>query len=455
MMAEVQTVAVIDIGKTNLKLALVDLARGEEIAVETAPNRVRSGPPWPHFDTGAQWDFLSAAMARLAARHRIDGIAVTTHGACAALLDADGDLAAPVMDYEFTGPDSLRAEYDHIRPPFAETGSPALPMGLNLGAQLHYALHTDPDLAARITHVLTWPQYWGFRLTGQVACDLSSLGCHTDLWNPLARDWSSLPAALGLAGKMAPARRPDAVLGSLTPALQAAWGLGPVPVVVGIHDSNASLLPHLKGREAPFAVVSTGTWVICMAIGGASVTLDPSRDTLINVDTYGNSVPSSRFMGGRENEILRAGSAAEGSPADAAEVLDKGIMHLPAVVQDSGPFPGRSHRWTTRPQTEGQGAVAVGYYLGLMTGECLRLIGAAGPILVEGPFSGNRWFLAMLASATGRVVIPSAARTGTALGAALLFAMPSAPPQKEGPISPDPRLKGYAMAWQAIVRRMS
>lgn len=454
-MTHVQTVAVIDIGKTNVKLALVDLALGEEIAVETAPNRVLQGPPWPHFDTGTQWDFVTQAMARLAARHRIDGIAVTTHGACGAFLAADGTLAAPVMDYEFTGPDSLRAEYDRIRPPFAETGSPALPMGLNLGAQLHYALQADPGLADRTAHVVTWPQYWGFLLTGQVACDLSSLGCHTDLWNPLAGDWSSLPAALGLAGKMAPACRPDAVLGTLTPALQAAWGIGPVPVAVGIHDSNASLLPHLKRREAPFAVISTGTWVICMAIGGAAVTLNPSRDTLINVDAHGASVPSSRFMGGRENDILRAGSTAAGSPEDAAQVLDQGVMHLPAVVADSGPFPGRSHRWTIRPQTEGQGAVAVGYYLGLMTGECLGLIGAAGPILVEGPFAGNPWFLAMLASTTGRVVIPSRARTGTALGAALLFAAPPMTQSQEETIAPDLRLKAYAVAWQAIVRRMS
>ena len=44
-------VAVIDIGKTNAKLALVDVSDLSEIAVITRPNRVVSGPPWPHFDT--------------------------------------------------------------------------------------------------------------------------------------------------------------------------------------------------------------------------------------------------------------------------------------------------------------------------------------------------------------------------------------------------------------------
>lgn len=454
MSAQVQTVAVIDIGKTNTKLALVDLARGGELAVETAPNRVLPGPPWPHFDTDAQWGFLSAAMGRLAAAHRIDAIAVTTHGACAAFLAADGRLAAPVMDYEYTGPDRTRAEYDRIRPPFVETGSPALPMGLNLGAQLHHALTADPGLATRTAHVVTWPQYWGFRLTGQVACDLSSLGCHTDLWNPVQGRWSSLPATLGLGGKMAPPRRPDEVLGILSPALQAEWGIGAVPVAVGIHDSNASLLPHLRGRAAPFAVVSTGTWVICMAIGGRTVSLDPRRDTLINVDARGLPVPSARFMGGREHDLIRAGGTAPGTAPDAEAVLERGVMLLPAVVPESGPFAGRSHRWTVAPQGEGETAVALGHYLALMTSECLGLIGAEGPILVEGPFSANPWFLAMLASACGREVIPSRARTGTALGAALLFsqAAPAIPP--DAVIRPDPRLAIRAQAWwQALAGR--
>lgn len=450
-MTDPRFVAVIDIGKTNTKLALVDLASGAEVAVETTPNRVQPGPPWPHFDSEAQWAFLSGAMRRLAATHRVDAISVTTHGACAAFLTAGGRLAAPVMDYEFTGTDSTRAAYDRLRPPFAETGSPALPRGLNLGAQLHHALIADPGLADRCAHVVTWPQYWGFRLTGALACDLSSLGCHTDLWNPGAGAWSSLPAALGLAGKMAPPRRPDEVLGTLTPALQAEWGIGPIPVAVGIHDSNASLLPHLRARKPPFAVVSTGTWVICMAIGGNPAPLDPARDTLVNVAATGQPVPSARFMGGREHDLIRAGSIAPGHAEDAAAVLSRGVMLLPAVMPDSGPFAGRTHRWMAPPETEGETAVALDFYLALMAAECLSLIAAEGPALVEGPFSVNPRFLAMLATAIDREVIPSRARTGTALGAALLFSQDAPATAPNEVTRPDAGLRSYAQAWRHAV----
>lgn len=40
------------------------------------------------------------------------------------------------------------------------------------------------------------------------------------------------------------------------------------------------------------------------AIGGKADALDPARDTLLNVDALGRPVPSSRFMGGREYEML-------------------------------------------------------------------------------------------------------------------------------------------------------
>jgi sugar (pentulose or hexulose) kinase len=449
-----KTVAVIDIGKTNVKLALVDLDTQSEIAVETAPNTILPGPPWPHFDTDAQWAFLTDALRRMAALHPIDGITVTSHGACAALLDGQGNLATPVLDYEHPGPDDLTDAYDAIRPPFEETGSPRLPMGLNLGAQLHYMLETDPTLRDRTAHVVTWPQYWSFRLTGQLACDVSSLGCHTDLWNPATGTFSILPARLGLASKMAPARKPGDPLGTLTSTLQALTGLGPIPVLTGIHDSNASLVPHLSARKPPFAVVSTGTWIISMAIGGTTPPLDPTRDTLVNVSALGQPVPSARFMGGREYDLMRPKTATNPTVDDTTRVLRNKVMLLPSVVPGSGPFPNHKHHWTTKPATDAEREVALGYSLALTTATCLLLIGARGPTLVEGPFAANPWYLSMLATATDRPVIPSQARTGTAIGAALLFrATTTTQPADTTAHHPDPALAPYAKAWRKLMTR--
>ena len=444
-------IAVIDIGKTNAKLALVEGETLDEIAVVTRPNRVLPGPPWPHFDLEGHWDFFLHHLAEFHARHGIDAISVTTHGASCVVLDGKGGLAAPMLDYEHPGPNDLAAEYDAIRPDFAQTGAPRLPMGLNVGAQLHWLMHQDPGLAARLGHVLTYPQYWGWRLTGELASDVTSLGCHTDLWDPWRGQFSDLVERLGLAGKMAPARRANDVLGRLRPDLAARSGLrADTPVAVGIHDSNASLYPYVLGRRGPFAVVSTGTWVVAMAMAGRAVALDPARDVLVNVNALGQPVPSARFMGGREYELIRAGSDATPTDADRGAVLGKGVMILPAVEPGSGPFQNRPMRWTAEPATEGQRMAALSWYLALMTDTCLGLSGAEGPAIIEGPFARNPDYCAMLATLRPAGVEIAGSATGTSAGAALLC-MPGGNAPVTRPVAPDPRLNAYAGMWRAAL----
>jgi len=449
-------VAVIDIGKTNAKLALVDTADMAERAVFTRPNTVLPGPPYPHFDIDGHWDFLLDGLSRLQSEHGIDAISITTHGACGAFLTADGSLAAPVLDYEHDAPDGSAAAYDDLRPPFSETGSPRLPLGLNLGAQLHWLLQRDPELVERAQVFVTYPQYWAYRLTGIAATDVSSLGCHTDLWAPQAGAFSSLVGRLGLADKIAPPRPSAEVLGPVLPEIAARTGLRQgTPVHCGIHDSNASLLPHLKRRTPPFSVVSTGTWVIVMGLGLSLRTLDPARDTLINVSAEGAPVPSARFMGGREFEQLIPGTPPAVTEADMLRVMRDGTMLLPTLAPGTGPFPDRASRWIGPRPPRGSGAemAAVSLYLALMTATCLRLIGHRGDIVVEGPFSRNDIFCRMLSAAMAAPLLRSGNATGTSHGAALLADAQAATGAGEpSPLSEESvELRSYAAEWAAAV----
>ncbi|MEL6419686.1 MAG: FGGY family carbohydrate kinase, partial [Pseudomonadota bacterium] len=313
--------------------------------------------------------------------------------------------------------------YNAIRPPFEETGSPRLSGGLNIGAQLYWQFQRDPGLRRRVQHLVTYPQYWGFRLTGVAATDVTSLGCHTDLWNPHAQKPSSLAEGLAVADVLAPTRRPDEILGLLLPEIAGATGLGPdTPVYCGIHDSNASLLPHLLKQNGPFSVVSTGTWVIAMAISGRSVRLDPAQDTLVNVNAFGEPVPSARFMGGREYDLLTQGQDIPPSEDEISEVLGTGTMLLPSIVTDSGPFQGTTACWVSEEPSPGTGqrSAAIGFYLALTTAHCLNLIGAEGPIHVEGPFAKNGSYIQMLGAATSRPIVATTSATGTSEGAAIL-----------------------------------
>ncbi|PBC07779.1 FGGY-family carbohydrate kinase [Mesorhizobium sp. WSM3859] len=452
----IRDVAVIDIGKTNAKVALVDLDTMQEVALRRMANApVRQGP-YPHHDVEALWTFILNSLAYLNGERRIDAISITTHGATGALVDQSGELALPVLDYEFDGPDWLAQEYDAIRPPFAETGTPRLPTGLNLGAQFFWQQRRFPAEFARAAAMLMYPQYWALRLTGVAANEVTSLGCHTDLWNPWTSHFSSLADRMGWRRLMAPVRPAKDRLGPILPVFARRTGLDlQTPVFCGLHDSNASLLPHLLSDQPPFSVVSTGTWVVSMAVGGRKVELDPARDTLVNVNALGDPVPSARFMGGREFSLLTDGQPQEWSDDDVAAVLARQILLLPSTRQGSGPFPHRDAQWVNAGGlSPGQRFAAISFYLALMTATCLELIDGDGPTTVEGPFARNPLFIRMLATATGRPVVASETSTGTSIGAALLASEGEPGMSKGERTEPpaDPAWGDYAKAWRLAIQ---
>ena len=444
-------VAVIDIGKTNAKLVVVDAETGKEIAVRKTANSVLAGPPYPHFDIEALWQFILETLADFARVPGFDALSITTHGASAALLDENGDLALPVLDYEHLYPQDIQSAYETLRPAFAETYSPKLAGGLNVGAQLHYLQTAFPNAFTRVATILTYPQYWAYRLTGIAANEGTSLGCHTDLWQPFTASYSSLVDRLGVRKQLAPVRSAFDALGDIQPELAERLGLPKaVPVYCGIHDSNASLLPHLLGFGSPCSVISTGTWGISFGVGAKPDHLDPNRDNLVNVDAYGSPVPTARFMGGREWDMLTRDlpKAAPGKMANALNsVLDKHIMLLPSVVEKTGPYPDRKAEWILEPTDPAERRVVASLYEALMTVTCLELIGADSPLIVEGPFASNDLYLEALHSLTGRPVFASEATTGTAIGAALLTGL-----QLKVPMHPVTgtieKLKTYAAIWR-------
>ncbi len=183
-----------------------------------------------------------------------------------------------------------------------------------------------------------------------------------------------------------------------------------------------------------------------MAIGGREIDLDPARDTLVNVNALGDPVRSARFMGGREFELLSDGATAMADDNAIRSVVDRRIMLLPSVQQGSGPFPLAQSHWVGEPSKE-ERAIAISFYLAMMTATCLDLIGADGATVVEGPFALNAQYCDMLQAATGRPVLPQVAQaTGTSIGAAML-----AGAYRKGRLS-DPKPKTLPAAWSAYAR---
>lgn len=403
-------IVVLDVGKSLSKLTLWT-PDGVMVDRRTRANVRASNNSPIELDALGIEAWLTETLTAFSARAHIGAIVPVGHGAAAAVV-RDGVLVA-ARDYESPAPEAERALYDAGRDPFVETGSPALPNGLNLGVQLHM-LEAEDARALRDATILTWPQYWAWLLSGTAATEVTSLGCHSDLWRPMRSQPSSLAVRRGWAGRLAPLRAAAEVLGTILPDWAARTGVPPdAKVHCGLHDSNAALLaarafPEIAGKES--TVLSTGTWFVAMRTPGPGAVTDlaalpEKRDCLVNVDAYNRAVPSARFMGGREIETLsgidtRRIDIAPAQPdllAAVPAVLRAGAMVLPGFAPGVGPFPDAHGRWIAEPKDEFERRAAVSLYAALMADVSLSLIGARERLLIEGRFADAQVFVQALA----------------------------------------------------------
>lgn len=461
----IDALAVFDIGKTNIKLSLVD-ARGRELAVRRRANTVAQDGLYPHHDVDAMASWLLDNLGELARHAHISAIVPITHGATAALVDDDG-LVLPIADYEQAFPSARAGEYDALRPPFEQSFSPALGLGLNLGRQLHWQQQQYPDAFAKARRLLMYPQYWAWRLCGVAAAEATSLGCHTDLWQPASGAYSALVDGCGWSHLMPPLQPAWAELGRLHPHLAQQTGLpSDCRVLCGIHDSNASLLRYLQhsgsGDIGPRVVLSTGTWLIAAALDGSLERLQEHSDMLANVNVLGDPVACMRFMGGREFAALAGDASQVCSVEDLQVLVDRHSMALPCFAGCGGPFAGQQGRFSGAPAETAAARYALAtLYCVLMTDYCLEQLQAQGAVVVEGSFTVNPYFAALLAGMSdGRDVFCSEDGSGTTVGGWLLRHWQDAQPRQGltalRQIKPL-RLQewdGYREAWRIAVAEL-
>ncbi|WP_339774948.1 FGGY family carbohydrate kinase [uncultured Thalassospira sp.] len=421
-------IAVFDIGKTNAKISIRDAQNARLFCEQKQANTPLPGPPYRHHDIDGLWHFCLAQLQNAAEKFNIIRIVVTTHGATIVVMQGDR-VALPVVDYENEIPAVINTQYKTLRDPFAHSLSPDLPAGLNIGRQLYALSQTHKDAFHNTSDILLYPQYWAWRLCGVKASECTSLGCHSDLWQPTTGQWSALAQKQGWAAKFPPLQKADAVIGTLLPEIAAQTGISPnCEILCGIHDSNASLVPYIQTMPKPFTLVSTGTWVICFAVGSSAThNLREDRDTLCNVDLDGHAVPSARFMGGREYETLCPKADTPFTMDDIDHVIDQGIYAIPSFATAGGPFSGHTgavenHAGLATPARHSALATLYG---ALMIDYCLGMIGASGPLILDGPFAQNRHLCQILALFRPEQPLHIASgNAGTSYGAALLALSP-------------------------------
>jgi sugar (pentulose or hexulose) kinase len=173
------TIAVLDVGKTNVKLSVMTADGGiaESLSV---PNEVKSGPLWRHHDLEGLSEWVFGALRQLCGRHQLQTIVTSGHGAGGVLVGDDPDELSilPMIDYEQDLPEPIRDGYVPLAGSFYDRGSAIMLKVAHHARQMYWMQQAEPRAFATGRWYLGLPQYWAWRFCGVPASEISMLSAN-------------------------------------------------------------------------------------------------------------------------------------------------------------------------------------------------------------------------------------------------------------------------------------
>ena len=291
------TIATFDIGKTNKKLFLFN--ENYEIVYEKSTQfdetTDEDGDSCEDVALLSCWIVESFREIQNDLEFDIKALNFSTYGASFVHLDLNGKVVTALYNYLKPYPETLQKQFYHTyggEQLFArKTASPVLG-NLNSGMVLYRLKYENPALFARIHYSLHLPQYISFLFTGRYFSDITSIGCHTNLWDFEENQYHEWIEMEGITEKIAP-------INSKTQCLDNS------KIGTGLHDSSAALIPYLaafKGQK--FVLISTGTWCITLNPFNHTPLTDEElqQDCLAYLQYTGEPVKASRLFAGYEHE---------------------------------------------------------------------------------------------------------------------------------------------------------
>ncbi|WP_448698916.1 FGGY-family carbohydrate kinase [Mucilaginibacter sp. AW1-3] len=301
-MKAVPVIAIFDIGKTNKKFFLID--EYYKIVLERTANFKETvdddGDPCEDIELLTTWVRQSLADILALKKFDIKALNFSTYGASFVHIDHDGKVAAPLCNYLKAFPDDLKnefyAKYGGESAVSRETASPVLG-NLNSGMQLYRIKHRKPELFKRLKYSLHLPQYLTYLVTGKYYSDITSIGCHTQLWDFVKNDYHNWVYKEGIDKILAPVFPSDDAMAVVKNGHE--FNVGG-----GLHDSSSALIPYLASFSEPFILISTGTWCISLnPFNNNPLTVDElHKDCLCYMEYHGRPVKASRLFAGNEHE---------------------------------------------------------------------------------------------------------------------------------------------------------
>jgi xylulokinase len=353
----------IDIGTTNLKVAVVDES-GRLVGRARRPLVIARAGDTAEQDAEATWHELVAAIRDAVGTRgaEVGDLAVCSQYSSIVPVDANARPVAPmIMWQDQRGTDhsfEIMARDENAFMTFVEHhGIPPIGSGLSLGHILHFQLDR-PDVHARTAAYLEAMDYVTARATGRITgsqhsvfmyqlCDNRTLGAthyDDDLVKLAGVDPTKLPALVTV----------DAIVGTLTPAVAGELGLHTdVRVHAGTNDTAAVAIAtdvFTPGRAG-------------LAIGTTSVLVDAVDDFRVDLENQIISMPgpfpdryvvmAENGLGGKvvehvlQNVVFTADELADHGVDDAFATLDAtltateagagGVLFLPWLGGSNAP----------------------------------------------------------------------------------------------------------------------
>lgn len=418
-------IAILDIGKTNKKSFLIDehyrivwedTCRFPEITDE-------DGDACEDVQALSRWVNESLQQMLEMPGYEVKAFNFSTYGASFVLINEEGRVLAPLYNYLKPYPPALRQRffdtYDGHGGLSGVTASPVLG-SLNSGLQLYRLKYQQPDLFRDVRYALHLPQYISFLVTGRPCADITSIGCHTMLWNFREQQYHHWLKQEGILEKLPPLFPSDGVMKA---RLNGATYLSGA----GLHDSSAALIPYLATFTEPFALISTGTWCITLnPFNDRPLTAEElEQDCLCYLEYQGRPVKASRLFAGQEHETQanRLASHFKVAPDHYKQVEFDPVL---ARTLETPQAPPLSH-FSTRPLS-GFSSYEQAYHQLMLDLVAAQLQStqlvldntSVKRIFVDGGFGRNPLFMHLLAIAFPHLEVYAASvAQATAVGAAL------------------------------------
>lgn len=412
-------IAIIDIGKTNKKLLLFDEVYRVVFEKTTVLPETVDEDGFPCEDIQALIQFVKDAIDEtLNLNYELRAINFSGYGASFVCIGTDGEPVCPLYNYLKPYPVELLEQFYATyggKESFSQiTASPVL-AGLNSGMQLYRLKYQKPDVFRKVKFALHLPQFLSYLVTREACSELTSIGCHTNLWDFTKMAYHQWvfrekldqvfpPIVSSRDTRIVTYRGQDLVVGN------------------GLHDSSAALIPYLMVLKKPFVLISTGTWSISMnPYNNTPLSREElAMDCLCYLTYEGNPVKAARFFIGPEYEkqLQRLVDFYEARPEQYEEVsFDLGLGQR--LMTDVAVSFAEKKLADFRNDAEAYHALMLWLARQQVTSLQLVLDSEAG-IYVDGGFSRNIVFMNFLAMLLpGRGVYSATMPQGTALGCAL------------------------------------